>query len=81
MFGSSPSWHHEFFFPSSASFSSMLQTQFMMCLERYQLPIARSIMYAAVGTKDCGMILKIYGSRMISTGTGGTFCIRVWFIV
>lgn len=72
--------HTDFFFgepmPSLRSHSHVL-----MYLERYQLPIARRSMYPTVGTRERGRMFKRYGSRIISTFTGGTLAMRVVFVV
>lgn len=72
--------HTDFFFgepmPSLRSHSHVL-----MYLERYQLPMARRSMYPTVGTRERGRMFKRYGSRIISTFTGGTLAMSVVFVV
>lgn len=48
-------------------------------LERNQLRTATRSMYSPVGSSDFGRMLKMYGSRLMSTPTGGGSLIRVWF--
>lgn len=52
-----------------------------MCFDKYQEPIARRMIYATVGSRERGRMLKIKGSRIISTYTGGTLFMSVLFVV
>jgi hypothetical protein len=59
--------HQVFFLSEVISGSATDWNQLLMYFERYQLPVARVRMYATVGTKDLGRMLKTNGSRIIST--------------
>ena len=72
---------YESFFPESKLSCAKFLNPFRMYLDKDQLPIASIMMYAAVGKRDRGTTLKRYGSRMMSTKTGGTCSIKVLFMV
>lgn len=72
--------HNDFFLGESMP-SLRSHNQLLMYLERYQLPMARRSMYPTVGTRERGRMFKRYGSRIISTFTGGTLAMRVVFVV
>ena len=55
----------------------MFETPDQTRWDRYHAPIATMMTYTAVGRRDCGKTFRMYGSKMISTWTGGTLVINV----
>lgn len=63
---------HLVFFSEFISSSVIVDTHLLIYLAKNQLPTAKTTIYVAVGTNDRGKMLKINGSRIMSTKTGGT---------
>lgn len=63
---------HLVFFPEFTSSCIIVDTHLLIYLDKIQLPIARMTIYKAVWTNERGKMLKMNGSRIISTKTGGT---------